>query len=416
MARRSMQVVQAPLASLRPYERNSRTHSEEQIAQLARSIQEFGWTVPILVDKHQTIVAGHARAAAAKLLGLAHVPTIQLGELTEQQVRAYVIADNRLAELATWDDAALSAELGALEQAGFDLELVGFEADELLAMLGTSAEDTSAVDNHVPEAPARPVTRPGDVWVLGLSRLMCGDATKEADVLRACGGVRPFLMLTDPPYGVAYDPEWRNAQGLSSSARTGKITNDDRVDWTAAWRLFPGDVAYVWHASIYTADVLRQLARVGLDVRSQIVWKKNRFAISRGHYHWQHECCWYAVRHGKQARWAGGRGQSTFWEVQAGEDDGATVHGSQKPVELMRRALRNHALEGRAVYEPFSGSGSGSTLIACQREGLALRALELEPRYVDVALERWATVTGQEPRLEVDGAPGLAEVRRQRSE
>jgi len=408
-----MQVVQTPVEALQPYAKNSRAHSDEQIAQLARSIKEFGWTVPILVDRNRTVIAGHARLAAAKLLGIKSVPTLELAGLTEQQVQAYVIADNRLAELATWDDAVLADELTALEAQGFDLELVGFEADELLAMLGTSAEDTSEIDNKVPEVPTVPTARAGDVWLCGLSRLMCGSSTSSADVERLLHGDRPFLMVTDPPYGVNYDPSWREKAGLGSTARTGKITNDDRVDWTAAWRLFPGDVAYVWHASIYTADVLRQLARVGLEVRSQIIWKKPRFVLSRGHYHWQHEPCWYAVRPGRQGRWKGGRGQSTFWEVNSAEDDGATVHGSQKPVELVRRSLQNHDLTGRLVYEPFSGSGTA--LVACAREGLGLRAMELEPKYVDVALERWQNVTGQEPRLEADGNPTFSEVRRQRT-
>ena len=210
-------------------------------------------------------------------------------------------------------------------------------------------------------------------------------------------------MVTDPPYGVDYDPQWRNEVGVSTTARTGRVANDDRADWRAAWALFPGDVAYVWHAGVHAATVADSLEACGFAIRSQIIWAKPRLVLSRGHYHWQHEPCWYAVREGATGHWQGARDQTTIWAIGTGDDaeDDATVHGTQKPVECMRRPLLNNSSTGASVYEPFSGSGT--TIIAAETSGRACFAMELDPRYCDVAVERWQTFTGKQAVLEGNG-------------
>lgn len=256
------------------------------------------------------------------------------------------------------------------------------------------------VEDEVQEPPATASTRAGDLWVLGSHRLLCGDSTTPADVTRLLGGARPFLMVTDPPYGVDYHPEWRKESGLSESSATGKVRNDDRVDWTEAYRLFPGDVAYVWHAGRFAGDIAANLGAAEFDVRAQIIWRKQRFAISRGHYHWQHEPCWYAVREGRASKWCGDRSQSTVWDISNRIED-HTEHSTQKPVECMARPIRNHGGKGDDVYDPFLGSGT--TLVACEQLGRRCFGLELDPRYCDVIVGRWERATGRQATLDGDG-------------
>src|SRR4051812_45671770 len=240
----------APVAELIPYARNARTHSAAQVAQLAASIREFGFTNPILVDGERGVIAGHGRLLAARKLGLTEVPTIELSHLTPAQRRAYILADNRLALSAGWDDDLLRIELGGLQAEGFDLSITGFDLGEIEVLFATPTDGLTDPDD-VPEPPAVPVSRPGDLWLLGRHRLACGDATEAATVAQVLAGVRPHLMVSDPPYGVAYDPAWRNRAGLSTTQRVGKVENDDRADWREAWALFPGEVAYVWHGALH---------------------------------------------------------------------------------------------------------------------------------------------------------------------
>ncbi|CAA7618922.1 ParB domain protein nuclease [Magnetospirillum sp. LM-5] len=284
-----------PLDRLRPYDRNARTHSDGQVAQIAASVIEFGFTNPILADGQGNIIAGHGRLAAAKSLGLDTVPVVILDHLTEAQRRAYILADNKLALNAGWDEETLAAELHALNGDGYDLGVIGFsdeELDALMAPLDDEGDGQGEGDeDEIPEPPADPVTRPGDLWILGKHRLLCGDSTSATDVERLLGGAKPHLMATDPPYGVQYDPTWRNEAGVSSSARTGKVANDDRADWREAWALFPGEVAYVWHAAIFAKIVADSLEANDFKIRAQIIWSKNRFVLGRGDYHWQHEPC-----------------------------------------------------------------------------------------------------------------------------
>jgi DNA modification methylase len=404
MQRDHIQIEQWPLDRLLPYAANARTHPDEQVAQIAGSIAEFGFNVPCLVDERGVLVAGHGRLLAAQRLGLSQVPVIRLDHLTDAQARAYRIADNQIALNSGWDDALLSAEVARLKEDGVDLELLGFPEDELDRLLaGLDGEKGGNEDEDVvPEPPATPISRPGDLWILGRHRLLCGDATRAADVARLLGDVRPHLMVTDPPYGVDYDPSWRNEAGVSATARTGRVSNDDRADWREAWALFPGDVAYVWHAGVHARTVAESLDASGFPIRSQIIWSKSRFVLGRGDYHWQHEPCFYAVRKGATGHWQGARDQSTVWTIGAGGDeDAATVHGTQKPVECMRRPMINNSIRGDAVYEPFAGSGT--TVIAAESVERCCFAMEIDSRYCDVIIERWQSFAGAKAQLATDG-------------
>jgi DNA modification methylase len=398
----ALQIERWPIEKLLPYAANARTHTDDQVAQIAGSIAEFGFNVPCLVDERGMLIAGHGRLLAARRLGLAEVPVIRLGHLTDAQARAYRIADNRIALNAGWDEALLAAELARLKEDGADLDLLGFAEDELDRLLGELDDGSAGGDeDQVPEAPANPVTRPGDLWLLGSHRLLCGDATVATDVERLLAGAVPQLMATDPPYGVDYDPSWRNDAGVSATARTGKVSNDDRADWREAWSHFPGDVAYIWHAGVHARTVAESLEVCGFQIRAQIVWAKPRFVLGRGDYHWQHEPCYYAVRKGKAGRWQGARDQSTVWQIGSGDEDEATVHSTQKPVECMRRPILNNSAKGDCVYEPFAGSGT--TLIAAEATGRICLAMEIDPHYCDVVVERWRRITGGTAVLDGDG-------------
>lgn len=287
-----MDVIDLPLEQIIPYARNPRNNAEA-VATVAASIQEFGWRQPIVVDEDRVVLAGHTRLEAARKLGFKSAPVHIAKGLTANQARAFRIMDNRSGENAEWDNDLLNLELADLLEANFDLSLTGFTDDELNALV-TSLEDGSdpqSDEDDVPEAPEDPISRPGDLWILGHHRLLCGDSTVVTDVDRVLGAVKPLLMVTDPPYGVDYDPGWRNETGAAKTKRTGKVLNDDRADWRDAWALFPGDVAYVWHGALHAATVAESLQDCGFTIRSQIIWAKERLVLSRGDYHWQHEPC-----------------------------------------------------------------------------------------------------------------------------
>jgi len=387
-----------PINTLKPYTKNARTHSAEQLAQIQASITEFGFTNPLLIDENHQIIAGHGRLEAAKALKFDKVPVIVLEGLTENQKKAYVIADNKLALNAGWDDDLLKSELSELLDDDFDLSLTGFSDDELDGLLSLSESDGLTDAEAVPETPENPKTQIGDVWLLGNHRICCGDSTSADNVSQLLNGVSPHLMVTDPPYGVEYDPSWRKEAGVSNNEKKmGKVENDDRADWREAWALFPGTVAYVWHAGRFTGLVGESLEACDFQLRSQIIWAKERFALSRGHYHWQHEPCWYCVK--GNANWNGDRSQSTLWKINSRDDDGHG-HGTQKPIECMARPILNNSSPGQAIYEPFSGSGT--TIMACEINGRCCYAMELNPAYVDVAVKRWQDFTGKQAIRERD--------------
>lgn len=423
-----MRIEQRLIGSVSPFDGNARTHTDAQIGKIAASIKQFGFNNPILVDAAGMIVAGHGRLAAAKKLGLTDVPVVVLGHLTEAARRAYTLADNRIAEDAAWDEQLLARELAFLQQAGaIEVDAIGFTDKEVARLLkGAHGGSPGLTEPDAAPPPAKvPVSRAGDTWLLGgHHRIRCGSSTSAEDVAALLEGEKPHLMVTDPPYGVNYDPAWRQNAGIGGAGTaTGKVLNDDKADWTEAWRLFPGHVAYVWHGGLHGAAVQASLEACDFKIRAQIIWVKSRFAISRGAYHWQHEPAFYAaqetpsdawqgerfeddhevasyaVLESETAKWVGGRKQSTVWNIEHVKND--TGHGTQKPVECMRRPIVNNSRVGDAVYEPFSGSGS--TIIAAHIAGRRAFAMELNPIYVDVAVRRWQEFTGGVAILEGDG-------------
>lgn len=408
---------QVALSDLKERKNNPNTHSPGQLAKLCRSLKQWGWTFPILRDDAGFLVAGNGRFAAAKLLvergdkEFLRAPVITARGWTKNQIRAYVIADNQLAREASWEPGLLSMELKELSGAGFDMAAIGFGAGDLSRLIGGAGKEAE----ESPHTPAKAVTRLGDVWHLGPHRVLCGDSTDAKAVALLLGAVGPLLMVTDPPYGVNYDPAWRGKAKSGDGKRVsvgvhakGQVKNDDRSDWRAAWALFPGDVAYVWHAGVYGGSVQSSLEATGFAIRSQIIWAKNNMVIGRGDYHWKHEPCLYAVRAGKPARYVGGRKQTTLWEIDKPMKS-ETGHGTQKPVECMRRPMVNNSVEGDAVYDPFLGSGT--TVIAAQLESRVCYGLELDPAYVDVIVLRWNKFTGKEATL---GGKTYEQVKRDR--
>jgi DNA modification methylase len=415
MTNLKIEIESWPVDRLTLSDANPHTHTPEQVAQIAASIQEFGFVNPILVGADGKIIAGEGRFRAAQTLGMRKVPVIKLDHLSQIQRRALAIADNQLALNAGWDEQILRDQLAALKNEKFDLHILGFDDLELARQLADYGRDGLTDEDEVPATPIAPVTRPGDLWLLGSRkgrshRLLCGDATASQDAVRLLTGkLTPSLMVTDPPYGVDLEPEWREHAGLNQRTRQGgKVVNDKRVDWSEAWALFPGDVAYLWHAGIHAAEVALGLESCGFEIRSQIIWVKQHFAISRGAYHWRHEPCWYAVRRGQTGHWLGDRKQTTVWEVanlnpfggEREEENEVTGHGTQKPVKLMRRPILNHTRSGEACYDPFLGSGS--TLIAAESSGRSCYGIEIDPRYVDVAILRWQRFTGKQATLDGD--------------
>jgi len=376
------------------------------VAQIAASIREFGWTNPVLVDDQGGIIAGHGRVMAARQLGIGDIPCIVLTGLSPAQRRAYMLADNKLALNAGWDDKLLASEILGLQEDDFDLSLVGFSDEEIKRLLALHDAAQGLTDpDAVPEVPSEPVSVLGDLWALGRHRLVCGDSTDADTVAKCLGGVEPHLMVTDPPYGVEYDANWRNeaarsSDGMGSRAlgagAIGKVLNDDRADWRQSWALFPGEVAYVWCASLHSHEVADSLIACNFGLRSQIIWDKTRLIIGRADYQWQHEPCWYAVRKGKTGHWNGDRKQTTVWAIPHQKSE--TGHSTQKPVECMKRPIENNSSPGQAVYEPFSGSGT--TLIAAEMTGRVCHAIELNPAYVDVAIQRWQQFTGKQATLD----------------
>jgi DNA modification methylase len=384
-----------PIGELIPYAANARTHDDGQVAKIASSIKEFGFNNPVLIDPDKGIIAGHGRVMAAKKLGMTEVPTYTLDHLTDAQRRAYILADNRLALDAGWDKAMLAAEVERLMGEGMDIKLAGFsqtEIDNLMQKIGKGLTD----ENDTPEVPIEPVSRLGDVWILGNHRIMCGDSTSADNVASLLNGAKPHLMVTDPPYGVEYDA----AAARDGSSAVGKVLNDDRADWREAWALFPGNIAYVWHADRHCGEVFDSLQACDFKVRAQIIWAKSSLVFSRGDYHSQHEPCLYAVK--GTGKWTGDRKQTTIWNIDKPQKS-ETGHSTQKPVECMRRPILNNSNSGDSVYDPFLGSGT--TVMAAESVDRKCYGMELNPAYVDMAIMRWQSFTGKSAILESTGEP-----------
>lgn len=440
-----MQIEQMPVADLRPYERNSRTHSEAQVEQIIASIRAFGFTSPVLIDADNRIIAGHGRVLAATKMGMATVPCLRLEGLTEEQIRAYVIADNKLAENAGWDMDLLRLEIGDLKKLGFDLELMGFDTLELGELLSYIAPTDGQTDpDAVPDVPAEPITKPGDLWLLGHHRLLCGDSTMSADVGRLMRGGTADMVFTDPPYNVDYQGSTKEKltiknDKMSSEAFYCFLRDAFRA---AAAVVTPGSPIYVCHSDSEGLNFRKAILDTGWLVKSLLIWVKNHFMLGRRDYHIRHESILYGWREGATHRWYGGRKQSSVVEEMPGlvfqqESDGVEIsfsdgvrsvavkvpsyevvgasdgtdttiwkvdkpwrnseHQTMKPVEIPRRAIENSSKNGGVVYEPFMGSGS--TLIACEMIGRLCYGLECDPKYCDVIVTRWEQFTGRKAEL-----------------
>ena len=414
-----LQVQSWPTDKPIPYARNSRKIPERAVDKVAASMKEFGVRVPIVVDKDGVIICGHTRLLAAKKLGLKQVPVHVADNLTPAQVKAYRLMDNRSHEETDWDLELLGPELEELAGLDFDLELTGFNPHEIDTFLADLDQDDRA--NAVPSLPDQPTSKPGDLWLCGKHRLLCGDATTSDAVSRLCGAAKPFLMVTDPPYGIELDSEWRDRAGLNGCGpaqasymkhRTAghtetTISGDTRADWSEAFALVPSlEVAYVWHASKFTREVLDGLLRIGFLHHQQIIWFKGRAVLTRTPYWFAHEPAWFVRK--KNAPWFGKAGENTtVWEVPSpkfimgGSKEEKFDHPTQKPVELMKRPILNHTKRGQIVYDPFLGSGT--TLMAAELTERVCCGIDIDPRYVDVIVLRWQQFTGQQATLEGDG-------------
>ena len=397
---------EADPATLTSNPRNWRTHPRPQLDALAGVLAEVGWVQDVILNRTTGhVVDGHARIQLALTRKEPAVPVVYVELTPEEEAKVLATFDpvgamagadpERLAALVrevTTDDAALRGVVQAL-------------ADEHGIDLGGGGETPEAPEpelDRAEELRAKWGTAPGQLWVIGRHRLLCGDSTKVEDVARLLDGATPFLMVTDPPYGVDYEPGWRDGvvgEFGSAARQRSRVANDDTNDWQKAWAQFPGAVAYCWHASVHASSTQQALEAAGFEIRAHIVWVKQHFAISRGHYHWKHESCWYAVREGSTAGWIGDRTQTTVWDIAslnpAGRTEERESHGTQKPLEAMARPIQNH--EGD-VYDPFVGSGT--TLVAAEQAGRRGYALDVDPKCVAVTLERLSKM-GLEPRPEV---------------
>lgn len=375
------------ITELIPYVANNRVHSDEQVTRIASSIKEFGFNQPIVIDEDSVVLVGHGRLLAAQKLGLDKVPVFVVRGLSEAKKKAYRILDNKLQNDSSWDYQNLELELAQLTELGFELEPWGL--DTLIPANGEEPEVTE--DAGPGEIPDEPYIKLGDVIELGAHRVMCGDSCSAEDVATLMDGKSAHLMVTDPPYGVEYDADWRNkalrSDGSAIGGRAiGKVSNDDRASWGPAYNNFNADVAYVWHAGRHAKEVQESLEEVGFVIRCQIIWAKNNFAIGRGDYHWKHEPCWYAVRDGKTGHYCGDRSQTTLWEIDKPQKS-ETGHSTQKPIECMAKPIRNNSVSGDAVTDPFLGSGT--TLIAADQLGRICYGMEISPAYCQVILERY---------------------------
>lgn len=392
-----------PLASLIPYARNARTHSPEQVDQIAASIKEFGFTNPVLIRDDGGIIAGHGRALAAQKLGLNEVPTICLSHLTPTQVKAYVLADNKLALNAGWDDAMLALELQELKLEEFDVNLTGFNEDEVNAILASATPEGETDPDDVPEPQKVAVTRPGDVWILGQHRLFCGDSLDAEKVRTALGGAVADLWLTDPPYNIAYTGKTADALTIQNDSME---DTEFRVFLHAAYaaadaNLREGGVFYIWHADSEGYNFRGAAIDLGWKVRQCIIWVKNAFTMGRQDYQWRHEPCLYGWKEGAGHSWHSDRSQSTCLEFARPNRNGE--HPTMKPVELFAYLIGNSSKAGEWVLDSFGGSGT--TLIACEQLGRRAAVLELDPIYCDVIVRRWQEYTGKKATLESTGEP-----------
>ncbi len=425
----TMEIQTWPVERLVPYIRNPRKN-DGAVDRMVASIREFGFKIPVLARSDGEVVDGHLRLKAAKKAGISEVPVILCDEWTAAQVKAFRLMVNRSVTWADWDEELLALEMQELQATDFDLALTGFDPKQIDDLLAIDDEEKA---NAAPPLPETPVSRTGDLWLLGEHRVLCGDSTDAAAVALLLGERQPRLMVTDPPYGIELDTEWRDRAGLNGlgaaepsymKQRTAghketSISGDTRADWSEAFALAPSlEAAYVWHASKFTREVLDGLLRIGFLHHQQIIWDKGRTVLTRTHYWFQHEPCWYVRK--KNAPWFGKAGEnSTIWSspspkfIMGGSGEEKYDHPTQKPVELMRRPILNHLRRGELVYEPFLGSGT--TLAAAELTERICYGLELDPKYMDVVIQRWQTLSGKQAKLDGEGKT-FEEVRAERKD
>ena len=384
-----MQIKTVSVEKLIPYVKNSRTHSDGQVAQIAASIKEFGWTNPILVDGESGVIAGHGRLLAARKLGQKEVPVIELAHMTESQKRAYVIADNQLAMNAGWDTTLLSLELADLKEQGFEMDVLGFDPKELDNLLEPEQVDGLTDEDAVPETPVEPKTKLGDIYQLGNHRLMCGDSTSIDAVEKLMDGQKADMVFTDPPYGVDY-------KGINNDDRGGleELLRGSFGNYFATSK--SGAACYVFHSD-KCADIFHQVFREFFHFSSMIIWAKNSLTLSRTDYQSQHEPCLYGWMKDGSHSFYGDRKQVSVWKFDKERVEG---HTTPKPVALIERALQNSSKGGDVVSDLFGGSGS--TMIACEKLGRQARMMELDPKYCDVIVKRWEDFTGKKAVLLTD--------------
>ena len=397
-----LHIQQYPLERLIPYARNARTHADEQISQIAGSIAEFGFVNPILIGDDNVIIAGHGRLMAAQRLGLPTVPVIMLAHLSETQRRALVIADNKIAENAGWDEEMLRLELQALREADFDLDITGFDFEDIDRLLnGESAENQALTDDDTaPEVQENPISQPGDLWLLGDHRVLCGSATVLADLEKVMNGQLADMVFTDPPYNVDYGNTAKDKIRAKGGKKAGRTIMNDNLGEGFEQFLYDACVnllsvckgaVYVCMSSSELDTLQSAFRKAGGKWSTFVIWAKNTFTLGRSDYQRQYEPILYGWKEGAEHFWCGARDQGDVWFFNKPQKN--DLHPTMKPVELVERAVRNSSKTRDIVLDPFGGSGS--TLIACEKTGRQARLIELDPRYVDVIVKRWEDFTGK---------------------
>jgi site-specific DNA-methyltransferase (adenine-specific) len=392
-----MEIKEVLVSDLIPYIKNSRTHSDQQVAQIAASIKEFGWTNPILVDGDKGVIAGHGRLMAARKLGYDKVPTIELSHLTPTQRKAYVIADNQLAMNAGWDTELLTIELNELLEDKFSLDLLGFDADELAKLLQPEVVEGLVDEDEVPEPPPDPITKLGDIWILGNHRLMCGDSTSIEQIEKLCDGRQVDMWLTDPPYNVAYEGKTKDALTIQNDSMSNESFRQFLRDAYVAADVVmkSGAVFYIWHADSEGYNFRGAAFDAGWKVRQCLIWKKSTIVMGRQDYHWKHEPCLYGWKEGAGHLWAADRKQSTILEFDKPSKNGE--HPTMKPVALFEYQMLNNTKGGDIILDSFGGSGT--TMIAAEKNGRVGYLMEFDPKYCDVIVKRWENFTGKKAVL-----------------
>ena len=389
------------IKELIPYCNNSRTHSDEQVLQIASSIKEFGFTNPVLIDGQGGIIAGHGRIMAAQKLKMDEVPTITLSDLSEAQKKAYIIADNKLALNSGWDDELLKIELEQLKELDFDLGLIGFSDDELALLMGGETTEGLVDEDQVPELVDDPVTVLGDVWLLGNHRLMCGDSTSIDALEKLCNDQLVDMWLTDPPYNVAYEGGTKDKLTIKNDnmgdEEFRQFLRDCYVAADAVMK--PGAAFYIWHADAEGYNFRGAAKDANWKVRQCLIWKKSTLVMGRQDYHWKHEPCLYGWKDGAGHLWAADRKQTTILEFDKPQRNGE--HPTMKPVALFEYQMLNNTKGGDIVLDSFGGSGT--TIIAAEKNGRIGYAMELDPKYCDVIIKRWQDFTGKSATLESSG-------------